>query len=300
MKVTGFTIIRNAVKYDYPVVESIKSILPICDEFIVAVGESEDETRELVASIAPDKIKIIDTTWDLSLRTGGRVLADETNKALKAISPDTDWAFYIQADEVMHEQWLPHLVKAMEHFKDDPKIEGLLVNYLHFYGSYDYIGDSRRWYRKEIRIVRPNPGLTSYRDAQGFRINDRKLNVKETDAYMHHYGWVKPPEKQQEKQKNFHKLWHDDTWMEKNIGDRSSFDYGNIDSLSLFKGTHPKEMIERINKVNWVFKFDPTKKNFGLKAALLHFIEKQTGWRPGEYKNYHLLSSKTTVTSTKY
>ena len=114
MKVTGFTIIRNAVKYDYPVVESIRSILPICDEFIVAVGESEDETRELVASIAPDKIKIIDTKWDLSLRTGGRVLADETNKALEAISPDTDWAFYIQADEVMHEQWLPHLVEVME------------------------------------------------------------------------------------------------------------------------------------------------------------------------------------------
>jgi glycosyltransferase involved in cell wall biosynthesis len=288
MKVTGFTIIRNAIKYDYPVVESIKSILPICDEFVVAVGESEDETRELVSSISANKIKIIDTKWDMSLRTGGRVLAEETNKALNSLSEDTDWGFYIQADEVMHEQWLPHLMKAMEHYKDDPITEGLLVNYLHFYGSYDYIGDSRRWYRKEIRIVKPKAGLSSYRDAQGFRINDRKLVVKQTNAFMHHYGWVKPPDKQQEKQKNFHKLWHDDSWLEKNVGSTNLFDYSNIDSLSHFTGSHPKEMIDRINRVNWSFEFDPTKKNFGMKAALLHFIEKQTGWRPGEYKNYIL------------
>ena len=288
MKVTGFTIIRNAIKYDYPVVESIKSILPICDEFVVAVGESEDETPELVSSISANKIKIIDTKWDMSLRTGGRVLAEETNKALNSLSEDTDWGFYIQADEVMHEQWLPHLMKAMEHYKDDPITEGLLVNYLHFYGSYDYIGDSRRWYRKEIRIVKPKAGLSSYRDAQGFRINDRKLVVKQTNAFMHHYGWVKPPDKQQEKQKNFHKLWHDDSWLEKNVGNTNLFDYSNIDSLSHFTGSHPKEMIDRINRVNWSFEFDPTKKNFGMKAALLHFIEKQTGWRPGEYKNYIL------------
>jgi len=288
MKVTGFTIIRNAIKYDYPVVESIKSILPICDEFVVAVGESEDETRELVSSISANKIKIIDTKWDMSLRTGGRVLAEETNKALNSLSEDTDWGFYIQADEVMHEQWLPHLMKAMELYKDDPITEGLLVNYLHFYGSYDYIGDSRRWYRKEIRIVKPKAGLSSYRDAQGFRINDRKLVVKQTNAFMHHYGWVKPPDKQQEKQKNFHKLWHDDSWLEKNVGSTNLFDYSNIDSLSHFTGSHPKEMIDRINRVNWSFEFDPTKKNFGMKAALLHFIEKQTGWRPGEYKNYIL------------
>lgn len=288
MKVTGFTIIRNAIKYDYPVVESIKSILPICDEFVVAVGESEDETRELVSNISANKIKIIDTKWDMSLRTGGRVLAEETNKALNSLSEDTDWGFYIQADEVMHEQWLPHLMKAMELYKDDPITEGLLVNYLHFYGSYDYIGDSRRWYRKEIRIVKPKAGLSSYRDAQGFRINDRKLVVKQTNAFMHHYGWVKPPDKQQEKQKNFHKLWHDDSWLEKNVGSTNLFDYSNIDSLSHFTGSHPKEMIDRINRVNWSFEFDPTKKNFGMKAALLHFIEKQTGWRPGEYKNYIL------------
>ena len=49
MKVCGFSFIRNAVKYDYPIVESIRSILPICDKFVVAVGNSEDNTLQLIA-----------------------------------------------------------------------------------------------------------------------------------------------------------------------------------------------------------------------------------------------------------
>jgi hypothetical protein len=44
MKVAGFTFIRNAVKNDYPVVEAITSILSICDEFVVALGNSDDGT----------------------------------------------------------------------------------------------------------------------------------------------------------------------------------------------------------------------------------------------------------------
>src|SRR4051812_48044139 len=102
MKVTGFSFIKNAIIQQYPIEEALRSILPICDEIVVAVGKSEDDTRGLVASIDP-KIRIIDTVWDESLRTGGKVLADETNKAFQAIGADSDWCVYIQGDEVMHE-----------------------------------------------------------------------------------------------------------------------------------------------------------------------------------------------------
>jgi hypothetical protein len=132
VKVSGFTIIRNAIKYDYPVVESITSVLPMCDEFIVAVGNSEDDTRKLIESIASDKIKIIDSVWNDELRVGGKVLADETNKAKKAISPDSDWAFYIQSDEVIHEKYHAEILSAMKKWKDNKEIEGLLFKYLHF------------------------------------------------------------------------------------------------------------------------------------------------------------------------
>ena len=127
MKVTGFTFIRNAIKFDYPIVEAITSILPVCDEFIVAVGNSEDETRQLIAQIGSPKIRIIDTIWDDTLRKGGHVLAVETNKAFDAISDDTDWAFYIQGDEAVHEKYLPEIRKSMEQWKDNPEIEGLAI-----------------------------------------------------------------------------------------------------------------------------------------------------------------------------
>ena len=161
MKTTGFTFVRNAIKYDYPVVESILSILPVCDEFVVATGNSDDGTRDLIESIDSSKIRIIDTIWDDSLRKDGAVLAIETNKAMDVISSDTTWAFYIQADEVVHENSLPLIQMAMERWKNYPEVEGLLFSYLHFYGSYDFIGDSRRWYRmrSELSVTTKRSGL---------------------------------------------------------------------------------------------------------------------------------------------
>jgi len=293
VKVTGFSFIRNAIKYDYPIRESLLSLLPLCDEVVVAVGASEDGTLELVKSISPDKIRILETVWDDSLREGGRVLAQETQKAYDTISNST-WAFYLQGDEVLHEQDYPAIRKAFADYADDPRVDGLLFRYRHFYGSYDYTGASRRWYRREIRVVRPpafalNPEqkIYSYKDAQGFRKNaNEKLAVKEIAADIYHYGWVKPPEAQMQKQQTFNKYWHDDQWMQQNIPSAAKFDYSNIDSLTRFTGTHPAVMNERIARKNWQFDFDISRSRFTLKEKISGFIEKLTGYRPGEYKNY--------------
>ncbi|MDQ3047564.1 MAG: glycosyltransferase family 2 protein [Bacteroidota bacterium] len=289
MKVSGFTIVRNAIRYDYPIVEAISSILPLCDEVVVAVGKSDDDTLALIRSIPSHKIRIIETIWNDALREGGKVLADETNKAFNAISADSDWAFYIQGDEVIHESHLPAIKKSMEEYKNDHEVEGLLFNYKHFYGSYDYVGDARQWYRKEIRIIRNDKNISSYRDAQGFRKNGRKLNVKAIDAFVYHYGWVKPPAAQQAKQETFHKMWHDDEWMKKNVPQVNEFDYSQIDSVAAFSGTHPKVMQERISRMNWKFSFDPTKKKLSFKLRISMFIERTTGWKIGEYKNYKVI-----------
>ena len=153
-------------------------------------------------------------------------------------SKDVDWAIYIQGDEVLHEQDHERITASMSKWKNDRKVEGLLFKYHHFYGSYDYIGDTRRWYRNEIRIIRPHIGVVSYRDAQGFRLNNCKLKVKETGAYIYHYGWVKPPEKQAEKRQNFGKLWHSDAWVKK-YRPEITFDYSEVESLAKFNGSHP-------------------------------------------------------------
>lgn len=289
MKITGFSFIRNAILYDYPIVEAIQSILPLCDEVIVAVGKSEDATLELVSRIAPHKIRIVETTWDDRLREGGRVLAIETDKAYNAIPKDSDWCIYIQGDEVLHEADYPAIRHAMQQYLTASVVEGLLFKYRHFYGSYDFIGDSRNWYRKEVRIVRQDSQIRSYRDAQGFRKAGRKLKVKAIDAHVHHYGWVKHPQQQQLKQQNFNKLWHDDAWMDENIPKVSTFDYSKIDSLTHFKGTHPEVMQARIQRMNWKFDFDPTQQKLSAKERFSRWWEQQTGIRLGEYQNYKLI-----------
>src|SRR5215207_8727233 len=110
MTLSGFTFCRNMVRYDYPVVESIRSILPIVDEFVVNVGRCEDGTLELIRSIDSPKIRIVESVWDETLRKDGIIYSQQTNIALSHCAGD--WAFYLQADEVIHEQDLPGILEA--------------------------------------------------------------------------------------------------------------------------------------------------------------------------------------------
>lgn len=291
MKVTGFTIIRNAEKYGYPILEAIQSVLPLCDEFVVAVGNSTDNTIGLINSIGSPKIRIVHTVWNDDLREGGRVLAEETDKAISAIPADTDWAFYIQGDEVIHERYLNTVRKAMQDNLHDPAVEGLLFKYVHFYGSFRYVGDSRRWYRREIRVIRHTKNVVSYRDAQGFRKRDNtKLSVKLIDAYIYHYGWVKPIELQRAKYGYFYRFWHSEDAMKRVAKEAKQFSYEkHIDSLAEFSGTHPAVMQARIEATDNPFTFDTRQRRYSPRVRLLTAIEKITGWRIGEYRNYKLL-----------
>jgi len=286
MKVSGFTFIRNAITYDYPILEAILSIEPICDEIVVAVGNSDDQTRALIASLNLAKIKIIDTVWDDSLRENGAVLAVETNKAFHAISADSDWCFYIQGDEVLEEGSESLILNAMKHYLNDTKVDGFLFNYRHFYGSYDYVGASNSWYKNEIRIIRNNQKIYSHKDAQGFRKNtNEKLNVISIPAHIHHYGWVKDPRSMQRKQENFNKLWHDDEWVEQNIEKVSEFAYEkHITQLKKFQGQHPSVMKKRIESINWKFTMDISMEKRTSKDRLKDVL-KFFGFNPN-YKNY--------------
>ncbi|MCB9261812.1 MAG: glycosyltransferase family 2 protein [Flavobacteriales bacterium] len=285
MKISGFTFVKNAIKLDYPVREAILSVLPLVDEMVVAVGKSDDDTRNLIESIDP-KIKIVDTIWDDSLREGGKVLAVETDKAKAAVNPKSDWLIYIQADECIHEKYYAEIRWKMEQFKDDNRVEGLLFDYIHFYGSYDFVGDSRTWYRKEIRIIKNKPEIKSWKDAQGFRKEGEKLKVKKIEAAIYHYGWVRHPKFMMAKAVEANKLWHTDDWVNERYDPEKDFDYSQIDSLKRFKDTHPKVMQNRIDQMNWQFTHDPKFKRFGLKTWFLYWFEQLFGVRLGEYKNY--------------
>lgn len=287
MKISGFTIIKNAIHNDYPIVEAIQSILPVVDEMVVLVGDCIDDTRQLIESIGSSKIKIFDSVWDPGLRSGGVVLAVETNKAFQLISPDSDWAFYIQGDEIVPESCHPAIKEACEKYKNDPRVEGLLFKYLHFYGTYDYVGDSRKWYDHEVRIIRNDKKITAYRDAQGFRVGTRKLNVKPANAWVYHYGWVKSPVQMKRKMKDAAKYWlSDDKDLNEFMNSTDVFDFNEFDSLKKFTGQHPAVMRSRVEKQAWKVNLDISKKRFSLKNKFLYFIEKLTGVRLFTFKNY--------------
>jgi len=291
MKVSGFSFIKNAISFGYPVVESIRSVLPLCDEFVIAAGDSTDGTRRLIENINDSRIKIIDTVWDENLRTGGKVLAAETNKAFAAIARDSDWGFYIQGDEVIHEKYLDTVKEAMQKYKGDKRVDGLLFKYLHFWGSFEYTGVSSRWYRNEIRVVRNDRNIYSYLDAQGFRKgNNEKLNVKPLDAYIYHYGWVREPKAMQNKAISIGKYWSEQGYDEQKVKfDVNDFDYGKIDVLEKFTGTHPAVMQERLAQKNWKFDYDISKNKPRLKDRFKNSLEKMTGKRFFDYKNYRII-----------
>jgi hypothetical protein len=291
MKISGFTIIKNAILNDYPIVEAISSILPAVDELVVLIGDSQDNTESLIRSIKDSKIKIYPSVWDAGLRKGGEVLAVETNKAFRLIDPESDWAFYIQGDEVIHEKYLPAILNACTEYCNNDKVQGLLFKYLHFYGTYDYVGDSRRWYNHEVRIIKNNKDISSYKDAQGFRIHGKKLRVKPIEVYVYHYGWVKNPKQMKIKQKNVSGFWHDDVAQQAFLATPDYFDFTDFDSLERFKGTHPAVMLERIAKKNWDLEFDLSLKKFSVKDRFLYWFEKLSGIRPFDFKNYKIIRS---------
>ena len=291
MKVTGFSFIKNAVLFQYPVAEALQSILPLCDEVIVAIGDSSDGTRDLVAAIDPKKIRILDTVWDETLREGGRVLAVETDKAFQAIGNDSDWCVYIQGDEVMHEDSYGEVRQAMQRWKEDANVDGLLFKYLHFYGSYQYVGTSSNWYRREIRIIKNNKRIYSYRDAQGFRKgHNEKLRVKPLNACIYHYGWVREPKAMQAKYNDFERHWAGENGVVPSqkmyTGD---FDYSKIDALQKFTGQHPMVMQPRIERMNWQFDYDLSHNNIKLKDRFKNLVENLTGKRPFDHNNYTIV-----------
>jgi len=289
MNVNGFSFIKNAIKYDFPVVESIKSALPLCDKFYVAVGKSEDDTLNLIRSIDKNKIVIIETELEEHVSEGGSVLALETDKAFRALPVETDWAIYIQGDELFHEQDYETIRNAMKLYHNNNKVEGLLLNYLHFYGSYSYVAESYVWYPKEIRVLRYNPAIYSYKDAQGFRKGDnQKLKVKQIEATIYHYGHVRPPKVMQAKFQNSSRFYHDEEWIKKTFP-KDSFDYlEHVGELKRFQSEHPKLVQPRIDRLNWEFDYDPSMNNPSFKKRLKHFLRRYLGIDLG-YKNYILL-----------
>ena len=285
--ISGFTVVRNAILMGYPVVEAIRSILPVVDEYVVAVGDGDDDTRGIIAAIDDPKIRIVDTIWDKSRNRDGQMLAEKTNEAL-AMCRGT-WCFYLQADEVVHERDLPAIRAACERYVSDPQVEALLFHYTHFYASFGVIATGHNWYRNEVRIVRNGVGVRSVGDAQSFMVGDHKPRVVRSGGTILHYGWAKPAEGMGRKTARFEYWFHGAT-EEQN--EAPAFPFRQLYGLQPFGGSHPAVMRELVAAQDWVFTpaFRPQDwvwKDW--KNVLSRGAELLTGYRWGERKKYKLL-----------
>ncbi|MEQ9425801.1 MAG: glycosyltransferase family 2 protein [Cyclobacteriaceae bacterium] len=316
MTISGFTFSRNAQKFYFPVKESIESILPIVDEFIVVVGDCDnnDQTLELIESINSAKIKIVRSTWDKEKYPNNTVYAEQTDVAKKHCNGD--WLFYLQNDEVVHENDHKTILSACEKCKDDPMVEGLLFEYLHFWGDYHHFHRAHNWYPREIRVIRNDPKIHSWRDAQSFRrfsthkgsFDDyikkggtTKLKVARIPATIYHYGWVRPPETMTQKARTGNPWLAQKGLFEqsrKSIPDK--FDYGPLNRLAKFAASHPKVMQERVSKFDWQNQLQyegtirasrPKYKHEQLWYRFLSWIEHTflNGNLIGGFKNYRIV-----------
>ena len=251
MKISGFTFIKNGQLLGYPFIESIKSILPIVDEFVINVGISEDKTLELIQAIDSNKIRIIISKWNDSMKNRGYVYGQQ--KMIAQFNCTGDWAFYIEADEVYHENDLEKIKKSMQVYLNDPDVEALVFDFYHFYGNSESVLNSPGWYRSEARIIKNS--IRSYApDGLFWLILDsnkrgRYPKAKHTGVSCYHYGWVRSEEQMNLKSKKVKKYWGEDY---------KKIDYTQMDQniITKFEGTHPEVILGWLPKSFGLYQAD--------------------------------------------
>lgn len=315
MKISGFSMVKNADSLFFPIKQAIESVLPIVDEFVLALGDNNqgDKTAEIVASINSPKLKVVNTIWNLNTYPNGMENAHQTDIAKSHCSGD--WLVYVQADEVLHEQDHSEIVAKCKKYLNDQEVEGFLFKYRHFWGDFDHYHHAHGWYKHEIRIVRNDPEIHSWESAQSFRripkfdgLNYRvqegtqKLKVVELDAYVYHYGWVRPPHLMQKKKKALDTIHKGEERVEEIYRNEVvEFQYGPLGNLSKYTGTHPAVMKEWMSKLDWQHQLNfsgtikdksrALHKHEKLKTRITTWIEQNIlgGRTIGGFKNYTLL-----------
>lgn len=291
--ISGFTFIKNGLTLGYPIRESIESIEPLCDEVVINVGfddpnlVEDDGTYEYLRQhFTHPKFKFLKNWWDPSLKKEGRILSQQTNLALEACTGK--YCQYIQGDEALHQDDLSLIHDQVLELENQPEIDGLIFNYLHFYGSVDFIKYTRTIYRREVRLIRNGKGIKSWLDAQGFRLSDdTKMQAKLISARVFHYGWARQEQIMDTKIQKFSELYHGDSYQ------HQKFEYKKIWGLKKYIGTHPQVMKKWIeeNRNDICFENLP-RSPFRFKDIGLYIgdkIESVTNYRIGEYKNYRMV-----------
>lgn len=286
-RISGFTLVRNSRILDYPFRESVLSALDLCDEYIINCGDSNDDTWKICESLRdehPNKIRLLSSTWLRQSQTGGFQLKSQTDRALAECQGQ--WLLYVQADEVLNEREHANIREAIAQADKLETVDGIVFDYVHFYGDYHHQIRGRNWYRREVRAFKSGRNIEAFRDAQGFRKNGKRLLAIPANARVFHYGYVRSTDSLRDKSREMSQ-W----WGEQAPTDPAAFQLKRHVGLSRFNDEHPISMKERIENRNPPF--DPSRlprhwdKN-ELKNAITLLWEKVFPYRLGEFRNYEM------------
>jgi hypothetical protein len=242
-RLSGFSIARGALEFDYPVMESLRSLLPLVDEVVVVVHRGDEATREAIRGLDDGRLVVVETDWDEGPQPGGQTLARQTNVALGRCRHP--WALYLQADEVIHEDDYAAVRDAAARYADATDVDALSFRFLHFEGSYGYVNPLR--YRRQCRLVKNDGRLLSVRDAAGFgRTDGRALRTRRSGARVFHYGWARSPEALKAKTLALARLYHDEALVARRWGGASPDTLGSAGFAFRWTGAHPAVMADRI------------------------------------------------------
>lgn len=281
--ISGFTFIRNGVELGFPFEASIRSLLPLVDEFVVVVGKSSDDTLARIHALGSPKIRVIETIWNERMADRGFVYAQQ--KMMAQFACTGDWAFYLEGDELVHQAELANIRASVDQHHDNPAVEALVFDYFHFYGTPDFVANSPAWYRRECRLIRNT--IRSYApDGQYWLITadhkkGRNPQAALANAHIYHYGWVRSNEAMQKKMAQVSKFWSHGA---------PTIRYSQFDAqvLQPFTGTHPElikpwlessaeksfsidpdyQLTQREKRHRWLMKLE---KAFGLDFSRKHF-----------------------------
>ncbi len=261
MKVSGFTFLRNGEWFGYPFIQSIRSALPIVDEFVIALGPCQDRTREMLEEMNEPKLRIISTHWNQSIRNDYSIRGFNygQQKSIALFNCTGDWAFYLEADEIIHQDDLPIIRANMEKYLHDDRVESLVFDYLHFYGNTKTLAWSPRWYRRAPRIIKNTIPVWAPKGLFFLVLENHKRGrypkAAHSGARIFHYGYVRTEEEYQAKQDNTDIYWRKD----KAVSESKTIQYSQIDSKALveFHGDHPEVINGFFPEAHSPFSSDP-------------------------------------------